>query len=124
VNVWIGIGTASLLLFVGVAGLAVGLFLVAQQLRLRQVNQTHRAKKLEELRALPNRPTQILEPSQRPTMNLRPAPTPPAGVGDGPALSPEDEPDVPTGVFRASQYKDIDTLLKDADQYVQKNKKR
>ena len=122
-TVWIGIAVALMLLFVGLAGLAVGLLLVLQQLNRRRINLNHRAKKLEELHQLPHRTTQVLQASQRPTMPLISAPGG-AGLGEHPPFSPEDEPDVPTGVFRASDYKDIDSLVAHADQYVQKKKKK
>ncbi len=123
-SVWIGIAVAVLLLLVGLAGLGVGLLIVVQQLRRRQVNQNHRARKLAELKELPTRSTQLLSTNDRATMPMMNAPPGGVGLRSGPTLSPEEEPDVPTGVFRASQYKDIEALLKDADKYVEQKKKR
>lgn len=128
-SIWIGIAIACVLLLLGLLGLAIGALIVIQQLRKRRVNQVHRAKKLAELRQLPHRATQIVSGSQRPTMPLQPSPVAidRGRAGDPahhPTLAPEDEePEVPTAVFRPSQYKDIEALLKDADKYVEKHKK-
>lgn len=122
---WLGIAFAILLLLLGLFGLGVGALLIFQQLRKRQVNQTHRAKKIAEIRQLPHRTTQIVSASQRPTMPLMMAPELDRRPDPGghPTLAPEEEPEVPTAVFRPSQYKDIEALLKDADKYVERHKK-
>jgi hypothetical protein len=126
VKLWIGIAIACVLLLVGLLGLTIGLFVVVQQLRARRVNQLHRAKRLEEVRQLPNRSTVVMTASQRPTMPAMAAPrpqSPPSPTGN-PTLAPEDEPDVPTAVFRPSQYKDIEAMLKDADNHAAKHKRK
>lgn len=123
-SLWIGIAVAALLLLVGLAGLATGLFIVWQQLRRRQVNQQHRSRKVAELQQLPHRSTQLIRSSDRPTMPLLHAP-PAAGAARGPTLAPDDEEqEVPTGVFRASEFKDIESLMKEADKYVEQKKKK
>jgi hypothetical protein len=127
VNVWVGITIAVVLLLVGMMGVLFGLVVVVQQLRKRQVNKTHRAKKIAEIRQLPHRATQILTASTRPTvpgMQVQRVDLRPQNPEQNPTLSPADEePDVPTAVFRPSQYKDIEALLKDADKYVDKHKR-
>ena len=79
------------------------------------------------VRALTSRPkpplvTAATPPPSQPTLAPTLAPLRPDALAPGAAPAEEWEDEVPTAVFRASDYKDIEALMQDADKYVSKHK--
>ncbi|MCA9492977.1 MAG: hypothetical protein KC621_23765 [Myxococcales bacterium] len=126
-SLWVGLIIAALLLLMGFFGLVGGGLLVFQQVRRRKAAKAARARRAAMAAQIPVASTKVYASADRPTvpMMLSPGRTGQQVTSASPTLLPEvpDDDDVPTGVFRPSQYQDIDAMLKEADKYVSTHRK-
>jgi hypothetical protein len=103
-NTWMWVAVFATLLAIGFGVMLGGIVVVVRSLSQR------RTPSLAASVAVPAAPAPVV-PERRPD-----------------ALTPSDAPmdewqdEVPTAVFRASDYKDIEALMQDADKYVSKHK--
>jgi hypothetical protein len=115
VSSWIWLGVATTLLFVGIAVMAIGVFVIARQLMPKPLPRPQTPVPVPAVAARPATP----RPSATPI-------PPSAGFLGADALIPSKSPkvedewvdEVPTAVFKPSDYKDIEGLMADADRYV------
>ena len=99
-STWIALAVFTLLFAVGLGVALGGLLVVVRALTVRPK---------------PHRVAAAVRPA--------PVPVPPRPDALTPSAAPQEwEDEVPTAVFRASDYKDIEALMKDADKYVSKHK--
>ena len=100
-STWIAIAVFTLLFAVGLGVTLGGLLVVVRALTARP------------------KPPRVTAAARPP-----PARVPPRPDALTPSAAPPEEweTEVPTAVFRASDYKDIEALMKDADKYVSKHK--
>ena len=126
-SLWVGLAIAAVLLLLGFLGLLGGALVVFQQVRRRQAVKAARARRAAQL---PVQTTEVYRVPDRPTVPMMASPLgrKPANpvTTSSPTLLPDPsdmEDEVPTGVFRPAQYRDIDAMLQEADKYVSQHRK-
>ncbi|MCB9687040.1 MAG: hypothetical protein H6738_16310 [Alphaproteobacteria bacterium] len=130
-SLWVGLIIAAFLLLMGFLGLVGGGLLVFQQIRRRNAAKAARARRAAMAAQLPVASTRVYNSADRPTVPMMVSPVGERRPGQqvtssSPTLLPDvldDDDEVPTGVFKPSQYRDIDAMLKEADKYVTSHRK-